>query len=143
MLIQIKLVRNQNFSGVRNGLCHRQQKFIKLLVKFNSFAQKPFKIASRVHYGTKKYKFFFHFQILITCRSAVLKFWKSSRRKDSSQFFHVQSMYYSIRAIYYIKPNQNYKHSCFRKHLVQTPLSHFVHIALDLLQPMARLFRSE
>ena len=54
MLIQIKLVRNQNFPGVQYDWYHRKQKVIKLLVKFSNFAKKPFKIASRVHYETEK-----------------------------------------------------------------------------------------
>ena len=40
----------------------------------------------------------------------------------------------TIRAVYHITPNQNYKHLCFREHLAWTPLSHFVHTVLDLLR---------
>ena len=124
-------IRNQNFPVEQNGWCQRQQKVIKLLVKFNNFAKKPFKIASRVHYETKKIilNYFVHFQILIICRSAILKFQKSSCTKDSSEFFHAQS----ISAIYYIKRNQTYKHLCFRKCSAWTSLLLFVHTVLDLL----------
>ena len=53
MLIQIKLVRNQNFPGVGTGLHYRKQQVIKLFSMFNNFAKKPFKIISRAHYETK------------------------------------------------------------------------------------------
>ena len=42
-----------------------------------------------------------------------------------------------------MKPNQNYKHLCFREHLAWTPLSHLVHTVLDFLEPAAGLFRLE
>ena len=41
------------------------------------------------------------------------------------------------RAMYHIKPNQNYKHLFFREHLAWIPLSCFVHTALDLLRPIS------
>ena len=41
------------------------------------------------------------------------------------------------RAIYHIKPNQNYKYLFFREHLAWIPLSCFVHTALDLLRPIS------
>ena len=47
----------------------------------------------------------------------------------------------TIRAMCAIKPNQNYKHLCFREHLEWTPSLHFVDTAVDFLQPMAGLFR--
>ena len=123
MLVQIKLVGNRNFPKFEMA-----DAIDNYRSKFNNFAKKPF---------------FFHFQILIIHRSAILKFWEASYRKDSSEFVHIQSMYYSIRAICYIEPNQNYKHLCFREHLAWTPLAHFVPTVLDLLRPIAGLFQSE
>ena len=61
--------------------------------------------------------------------------------KDSSEFFHVQSMCYKSYVLH--KAKSKLKHLCFREHLAGTPLSHFVHTVLDLLEPMAWLFRLE
>ena len=76
----IKLLQNPKYPAVGNGWCHKQQKIIKLLVKFKT-------VARVIH--LKKKKLFEYFFIRIICRTSILKFRKSLNTKDSSELFHV------------------------------------------------------
>ena len=128
MLIQIKLVRNQNVPGVGNGWYHSQQKFKKVLVTFNSFSKKPFKTFSRVHYESKK-MFWINFSFSNTYNKYI---GHTAIRKSPCK------KWCTTRAIYYIKPNQKWENT-WNGHLYHTLCILF----FDLLQPMVDLFQSE